>query len=319
MSCRLVSCEPSHSNSSEDVEDPPLRPCQADCLDESFLSHTDALSLSCGFAACHEGLSSSFQVLITVPLRALLDQFALDFPGFRKVGTGHNQKIDLDAKGFIAVTKSVHLLQNLPFEAIFLDEAHHPLPPGMPKYKELYRFSATHADEPEFRYTMGQAFDDGILCDYDITVPGVTEHHAYVCLANLLLKQSGRFRRVLAYCNTVGEAKQFKMVIEKLGLAAWHINAATSRKGRMAAIEEFSGDLTKPVHVMVVLGEVINIPNADTCMSVIEAMGRVLRHHPCKTLAHTVLPAVAVPANVHAGEESSQGPRDPNVSQAPSV
>ena len=259
---------------------------------------------------------SSPEVLITVPLRALQDQFALDFPGFCKVGQGHNQKINFDTRGFIAVTKSVHLLQSLKFQAIFVDEAHHPLPSGMPKYKDLYRFSATHTDEPDFRYTMGQAIDEGVLCDYDITVPAVTEHHAYVCLADLLLKQAGRFRRVLAYCNSISEAKMFQMVLEELGLAAWHINAATSRKRRMAAIEEFSGDLTKPVHVMVsveVLGEGINIPNADTCIfveprnsyrSVIQAIGRVLRHHPSKTLAHIVLPAVAVPAEEASWKDS---------------
>ena len=260
-----------------------------------------------------------------------MDQFSLYFSGFCKVGTGHNQKIDLGAKGFIAVTNSVHLLKSLKFDAVFVDEGHHPLPSGMPKYEELYRFSATHPDEPDFRYTMGQAVDDGVLCDYDITVPAVTEHHAYVCLADLLVKQAGRFRRVLAYCNSIAEAKKFKMVAEELGLAAWHINKATSMKGRMAAIEDFSGDLTKPVHVMVtveVLGEGINIPNADTCMfveprnsyrSVIQAIGRVLRHHPSKTLAHIVLPAVAVPANVNAGEESSKDGRGHHVSQVLSV
>ena len=270
-----------------------------------------------------QALAVSLEVLITVPLRALLDQFALDFPGFCKVGMGHNQKINFDAKGFIAVTKSVHLLTSLELDAIFVDEAHHPLPPGMPKYKQLYRFSATHTDEPDFRYTMGRAIDDGVLCDYDITVPAVTEHHAYVCLADLLLKQAGRFRRVLAYCNTVREAKKFQMVVEELGLAAWHINAGTSQKRRLAAIEEFGGDLTKPVHVLVtveVLGEGINILNADTCMfveprnsyrSVIQAIGRVLRHHPGKTLAHIVLPAVAVPAKVDAGEEYLDAPKDP--------
>ena len=250
------------------------------------------------------------KVLIIVPLLALLDQFALDFPGFCKVGKGHNQKIDFDAHGFIAVAPSVQHLAGLKFEAVFVDDAHHPLPSGMPKYEELYRFSATHTDAPDFRYPMGRAIEDGVLCDYDIAVPAVTEHHAYVCLANLLSKQAGRFRRVLAYCNTVAEAKKFQMALEELGLAAWHINGTTSRKRRMAAIEEFSGSLTSPVHVMVtveVLGEGINIPNADTCMfveprnsyrSVIQAIGRVLRHHPGKTLAHIVLPAVAVPAKV---------------------
>ena len=249
------------------------------------------------------------KVLIIVPLRALLDQFAADFPGFCKVGTGHNEKIDFDAKGFIAVRKSVHLLQKLMFDAVFVDEAHHPLPPKLPKGKELFQFSATLEQEEgiDFQYTMGKAIEDGVLCDYDITVPAVTAHHAYVCLADLLLKQAGRFRRVLAYCNTVAEAKRFQMVLEELGLGAWHINARTGWKERKRVMDEFTGSLNKPVHVLVtveVLGEGVNIPNADTCMfveprnsyrSIIQAIGRVLRHHPAKPLAHIVLPAVTVP------------------------
>ncbi len=154
---------------------------------------------------------------------------------------------------------------------------------------------------------MGKAIQDGVLCDYDITVPAVTAHHAYVCLADLLLKQAGRFRRVLAYCNTVAEAKRFQMVLRELGLAAWHINGMTHWKERKRVMDEFTGSLTKPVHVLVtveVLGEGINIPNADTCVfveprnsyrSIIQAIGRILRHHPSKPLGHIVLPAVAVP------------------------
>ena len=249
------------------------------------------------------------KVLITVPLRALLDQFAVDFPGFCKVGMGHNEKIDFGATGFVAVSKSVHLLQKLRFEAVFVDEAHHPLPPKLPKRKELFQFSATLEQEEgiDFQYTMGKAIEDGVLCDYDITVPAVTAHHAYVCLADLLLKQAGRFRRVLAYCNSVAEAKRFQMVLSELGLAAWHINAKTGWKERKRVMDEFTGVLKKPVHVLVtveVLGEGINIPNADTCMfveprnsyrSIIQAIGRILRHHPDKPLGHIILPAVAVP------------------------
>ena len=249
------------------------------------------------------------KVLITVPLRALLDQFAVDFPGFCKVGQGHNQKINFDANGFIAVTQSVHLLQKLRFDAVFVDEAHHPLPPKLPKRKELFQFSATleGEDEIDFQYTMGKAIEDGVLCDYDITVPAVTAHHAYVCLADLLVKQAGRFRRVLAYCNTIEEAKRFQMVLRELGLAAWHINALTGWKERKRVMDEFTGILKKPVHVLVtveVLGEGINIPNADTCMfveprnsyrSIIQAIGRILRHHTAKPLGHIILPAVAVP------------------------
>ena len=257
-----------------------------------------------------------------MPLRALLDQFALDFPGFCKVGTGHNKKIDFDAKGFLAVTDSVHLLKKLKFDSIFVDEGHHPLPPEMPRSAEMYRFSATHTDEPDFRYTMGQAIEDGVLCDYDITVPALTAHHAYVCLGDLLLKQVGRFRRVLAYCNSIAEAKRFRMVLRELGLAAWHINGNTAFKKRETVIAEFAGLLHKPVHVLVtveVLGEGINIPNADTCMfveprnsyrSIVQAIGRVLRHHPAKTLAHIILPALAIvtsrPPLVSPGESRSE-------------
>ena len=273
-----------------------------------------------------------------MPSRALLDQFASDFRGFCKVGMGHNKKIDFDAKGFIAVTDSVHLLKKLKFDSIFVDEAHHPLPSKMPGSTELYRFSATHKDEPDFRYTMGQAIEDGILCDYDIAVPALTAHHAYVCLADLLLKQVGRFRRVLAYCNSVAEAKRFRMVLRELGLAAWHINGKTPLKKRQTAIAEFAGALQKPVHVLVtveVLGEGINIPNADTCMfveprnsyrSIIQAIGRVLRYHPAKTLAHIVLPAVAIPSSRSAfvspsgfGNKSNEGEEQLNAREVDSL
>ena len=222
------------------------------------------------------------------------------------MGTGHNQKIDFDSKGFIAVSDSVHLLSRLRFNTIFVDEAHHPLPSNMPKCEQLFQFSATHQVEPQFRYTMGRAIEDGILCDYDITVPAVSQHHVYLCLGNLLLKQAGRFRRVLAYCNTVVEAKRFRTALQELGLAAWHINSKTPMKTRQADMEMFAGELHKPVHVLVtveILGEGINIPNADTCMfveprqsyrSIVQAIGRVLRHHPVKTLAHIIMPAVVL-------------------------
>ena len=237
-----------------------------------------------------------------------MDQFAPDFPAFCKVGTGHNDKIDYEAKGFISVAKSVDLLQNVSFDAILVDEAHHPLPPGLPKCENMFQFSATLGDNTEFNYSMGQAIEDGILCDYDITVPAITAHHAYVCLADLLLKQAGRFRRVLAYCNSVAEAKKFQIVLQELGLAAWHINAFTTQNKRKQIMDEFTGVLRKPVHVLVtveVLGEGINIPNADTCMfveprnsyrSIVQAIGRVLRHHPSKAISHIVLPAVAAPS-----------------------
>ena len=144
---------------------------------------------------------------------------------------------------------------------------------------------------------------------------------------------------MLAYCNSVAEAKRFRMVLRKLGLAAWHINGKTpSIEASKLVIEEFAGPLQKPVHVLVtveVLGEGINIPNADTCMfveprnsyrSIIQAIGRVLRHHPAKTLAHIVLPAVAIPSSrstsipqTGSRNKEIKGEEQPNAREAESL
>ncbi|CAE7504032.1 IRC3 [Symbiodinium necroappetens] len=265
----------------------------------------------------------SGKVLITVPSRLLLEQFAAEFPSFCKVGTGYNKHINRSACGFIAVADSANLLQDIRFEAVFVDEAHHPLPSGLPECEEIFLFSATHYLEADFEYSMGQAIKDGVLCDYDLTVPIITDCHPYLSLAKLLQSSQGRFRRVLAYCNSVAEAKRVQEVFKTSGMAVWHINAATSRWKRKAAIEEFAGSMLREVHVLVtvqVLGEGVNIPNADTCLfvqprnsytSIIQALGRILRKHVSKPMAHVILPAVAMHSDepmsavVSAGDSAS--------------
>ncbi|CAE7218414.1 unnamed protein product [Symbiodinium sp. CCMP2592] len=288
---------------------PPLRPCQEECL-VACAKGARVIEMACGTGKTRVirelVAKEAGKVLVTVPSRLLLEQFAVEMPGFCKVGTHYNRKINMQSHGFIAVTDSVHFLRKLEFAAAFVDEAHHPLPPGMPSCKKLFKFSATQKEEVDFKYSLGEAIEQGVLCDYDLTVPVATGRHPYICLANLLLSQQGRFRRVLAYCNSVAEAKRFQRVLETVGLAAWHINGHSSRQERDGVMREFARDLQKPVHVLVtvqVLGEGVNIPNADTCMfvepkrsyvSIIQAIGRVLRPHPSKPFAHIVLPAIAM-------------------------
>ena len=267
-----------------------------------------------------------------MPSRLLLEQFATEFPTFCKVGTGYNKNINKRALGFIAVSDSVHLLERIEFQAIFVDEAHHPLPPGMPSSRELLRFSATHRDTSDFEYSMDQAIEDGVLCDYDLYVPFVSGAHAYAGLVHLLLRHPGRFRRVLAYCNSVKEAKLVQRAFEEVGMAAWHINGGTDRKNREEVMQAFSGRMQKPVHVLVtvqVLGEGVNIPNADTCMfveprdsytSIVQAVGRVLRQHMAKPLAHIILPAVTMPAEDHTpGGLNESGPMNSSNDAASSI
>lgn len=287
----------------------PLRPCQQACL-EACAKGARVIQMACGTGKTRviRELAQTIvgKVLITVPSRLLLEQFAAEFPSFCKVGTGYNKHINGSASGFIAVTDSVSLLQDFRFKAVFMDEAHHPLPSGLPECEELFLFSATHYLEADFDYTMGEAIEEGVLCDYDLTVPIITEGHPYLSLARLLQSSPGRFRRVLAYCNSIAEAKRVHQVFKTSGMASWHINAGTSRRKREAVIREFSGGMRQPVHVLVtvqVLGEGVNIPNADTCLfvqprnsytSIIQALGRVLRQHVSKPIAHVILPAVAM-------------------------
>lgn len=140
---------------------------------------------------------------------------------------------------------------------------------------------------------------------YDLTIPVLRGNDSFASLANMLANQTGHFRRVLAYCNSIREAERFQRLLLERGIAAWHMNGDTVEVERARILKEFSGALMKAMHVLVtvqVLGEGVNIPNADTCLfvqprssyvSIIQAIGRVLRHHPAKPLAHIVLPAIS--------------------------
>ncbi|CAE8638598.1 unnamed protein product, partial [Polarella glacialis] len=190
----------------------------------------------------------------------------------------------------------------------------------------MYRFSATHQEQPDFQYSMGQAFEDEALCDYDVIIPIVTEDETHACLANML-KQAGHFRRVLAYCNSIAEALRFQEAVQALGLAAWHINGKSTVDQRTQVIKEFSGPLQQAAHVLVtvqVLGEGVNIPNADTCLfveprssyvSIAQAIGRVLRNHPSKPTAHIIFPAVTASFNHQPVGLEPQMPRQSAVSR----
>ncbi|CAE8603715.1 unnamed protein product, partial [Polarella glacialis] len=279
------------------VARPVLRQCQVACL-EACAEGARFIEMACGSGKTQvmreladrclgEGRG---RVLVLVPSRVLLVQLGQLFPEFCLVGTGHNDRIDWAAPGYIAVYDSAHLLSNLSFAELYVDEAHHPLPMGCPAAGEMYRFSATHAEEVDFRYPLDRAIEDGVLSDYDITVP--------------------------AYCNTVDEAKRFQEQARNAGLVAWHINGDSPDRDRQRVLQEFAGPLHGPVHVLVtvqVLGEGVNIGNADTCIfveprrsyvAILQAMGRVLRRHPNKPLAHVILPAVPE-TYLHGGGDGS--------------
>ncbi|CAE8623083.1 unnamed protein product [Polarella glacialis] len=296
------------SSSASNAEDnSALRSCQDACL-RACHNGSRVIEMACGSGKTRVmrelANKADGKVLIVVPSLVLLGQFFEAFPTFCCAGTGYNDRINYDAEGFLAVSDSAHLLANVTFAEIYIDEAHHPLPPGCPGAARVYRFSATHRQQPDFEYPMGQAIEDGILCDYDVVIPIVSANATNACLADMIRRRAGHFRRILAYCNSISEAKRFQKALQEVGLFAWHINGFSPASERARVMAEFAGPLKSPAHVMVtvqILGEGVNIPNADTCMflqprrsyvSIVQAIGRVLRQHPTKPLGHVILPAV---------------------------
>ncbi|CAE8651642.1 unnamed protein product [Polarella glacialis] len=330
---------------------PQLRQCQVDCL-EACAQGARVIEMACGTGKTRVMREladrclreARGRVLVLVPSRVLLMQLSEIFPEFCPAtemwaqGTGHNDRIDWASPGYVAVYDSAHLLSNITSADLHVDEAHHPLPEGCPEAGKVFRFSATHAGQVDFRYSLDRGIEDGVLCDYDITIPivGLLTHLSD--LAMMLRNGAGRYRRVLAYCNTVAEAKRFQRRAESCGLPAWHINGDSPEHERQHVLSEFSGPLKGAVHVLVtvqVLGEGVNVRNADTCIfveprssyvAILQAMGRVLRTHPAKPLSHLILPAVTssdylqVPDNVKLGVvqlHPADGPRpEPRTSSA---
>mmetsp|Transcript_32500 Transcript_32500/g.91313 ORF Transcript_32500/g.91313 Transcript_32500/m.91313 type:complete len:1049 (-) Transcript_32500:210-3356(-) len=284
-----------------------MRQCQKDCL-EACMNGARKIQMACGTGKTlvmrEIANRAKGKVLMLVPSLVLLHQHAKLFPDFCLVGTGYNDKIRLDAAGFIAVYPSAHLLRNVSFSDILMDEAHHRMPQDVPTAGSTYLFSATHYGELDFDYSTDKAIQEGFLCDYDLFIPIVDDDRIHEGLVSLLKKKAGQFRRILAFCNSTKEALIFENEVKNAGLAAWHITADTQKEARGKAIADFAGPMHKPAHVMVsvrVLGEGVDIPNADTCLfvqprgshvSIMQAIGRVLRLHPSKPVSHIILPAL---------------------------
>lgn len=101
-------------------------------------------------------------------------------------------------------------------------------------------------------------------------------------------------RKILAFCNTVHEAKNFTHMLSKAGIAASHYNAHTGASQRQGILESFErSEAHGGIRVLVtvdVLSEGVDLPAADTCMFVAprsgirlqQCVGRVLRNHPDK-------------------------------------
>ena len=261
---------------------------------------------------------------IFVPTLLLLNQFKqiLDknnIYDYCLVGTGHNEKIDYDSNLFVCVYNSAHLLDDIEFDVIFIDEAHHIYRPeiytdnetifddteeesfkniinNIMTEKRIY-LSAT-IDDADYEYSLRDAIDNKYLTDYDITIPvydnDVTNKNIYDLIYN-----HPEYRHILAYCNTCDKARELSNYLDKNNITSRFFDGTTPMKKREDYIKDFENGLIRILVTVNILGEGINIKIADTCMfvdnreskiNVIQCIGRILRLHPEKLLSHIIIP-----------------------------
>ena len=263
---------------------------------------------------------------IIVPKLDLMEQLAdlleetLPFR-ISRVGTGY--PADLSAQLFVCVRNSAWQLQNLTFELQILDEAHHYEPSsedasgnetvdgvhamqvlGLDAKKRIF-FSATLLrNKPDFEFGLRPAIEAGIISDYSVMVPILTAGDPRPGLVELI-QDLPMSRKILAFCNTVDEARYFTRLLNSKGISADHYNGHTSKAHRQQILRSFG---RSPAHggirVLVtvdVLSEGVDLPCADTCLFVAprhavrlrQCVGRVLRKHPRKIDAMVIAPPLS--------------------------
>ena len=254
-----------------------------------------------------------------------------------RVGTGW--PADLTADIFVCVRNSASQVANLTFGLVLFDEAHHyePLPQMLEKSgnatttngqanealhprthtqqvlalnaRRRIFFSATlRHNLPDFDFGLRPAIEAGVIQDYSVMVPVLSEGDPRPGLVKLI-QNLPLSRKILAFCNTVQEAQEFKRMLIEAGIAADHYNGGTASMRRQDILQSFErSEIHGGIRVLVtvdVLSEGVDLPVADTCLFVAprrgvrlrQCVGRVLRKHPAKVDALVVAPPIVKSAN----------------------
>ena len=321
-------------------------PHQVDCLKRCrrFLKHESKRNFyvqmatgtgkSMVMADLLAGLRPGRRACIIVPKLDLMDQLAQlleeTLPSrIARVGTGWHADLS-SADIFVCVRNSAWQLSNVTFDLLILDEAHHyePLPPSdesdnitlgihaqqvlsLNAPKRIFFTATLLNNKADFNFGLRPAITAGIIKDYAVMVPVLSEGDPRPGLIKII--QNLPFsRKILAFCNTVCEAKQFTKMLCAAGIPADHYNGFTTTMRRKEILESFQLSETLGmlggIRVLVtvdVLSEGVDLPVADTCLFVAprrgvrlqQCVGRVLRNHSEKVDALVIAPPVVQHTN----------------------
>ena len=280
-------------------------------------------------------LAPNKRACIIVPKLDLMEQLVQLLEGtisarVGRVGTGN--PADLSAKVFVCVRNSAWQLSNLTFGLLLLDEAHH-YEPGdelqssgvharqvlnLETPKRIF-FSATlRRTLPDFDFGLRPAIQAGVIKDYSVMVPVLTAGNPRPSLVRLI-QNLPLTRKILAFCNTVHEAKAFTRMLLDAGITAAHYNGQTAAGRRQEVLKRFQfSERLGGIRVLVtvdVLSEGVDLPVADTCLFVAprqgirlqQCVGRVLRNHSDKIDALVIAPPMVQDADGLLAEDAELG------------
>ncbi|CAJ1334187.1 unnamed protein product [Effrenium voratum] len=288
---------------------------------------------------------------IIVPKLDLMEQMAQlleeTLPDRKVCRVGTGWPADLTAEVLVCVRNSAWQLQRLSFDMVILDEAHHYEPmfraPNWSEsdadvaadnltYNDLLGvhakqvlalqtrkrvfFSATLVqNEPDFDFDLRPAIQAGVIMDYTVMVPLVSEGDLRPALVKVI-HNLPLARKILAFCNTVREAQSFAHMLNDAGIPADHYNAKTVAGQRQDILRGFRRSQAHGgIRVLVtvdVLSEGVDLPVADTCLFVAprrgvrlrQCVGRVLRKHPGKVDALVIAPPIVQKSDGSLAEEA---------------
>jgi len=282
------------------------------------------------------------KILILVPTRNLLEQtynYILEYNKIEsvKIGTGYNDYVTDDFKKnnkiFVSVYNSCHLLKDVDFDCIFVDEAQHIIY-IFQKFIKIYLMikkmvsfviinslifkrkilmSAT-LNDADYEYTILDAINDGYICDYDINIPvfkSDSKSDSKISFLNGIAKyiyDNPRYQHCISYSNRRTIAKKFCDIFNDiLPGSCEYIDGNTNTKEREKILKDFECGKIRIISNVNVISEgtnlnicdsVIFIDKTDSNIKVIQRFGRCLRNHETKIISHVIIPTTDDDMNV---------------------
>ena len=239
---------------------------------------------------------------------------------------GDNNVIKENKDIFICVYNSIDLIEDFNiFDKIFVDEAHHIYKPeiyedieyvnnneeieeetyidkiqDLTKYNNNVYLSATIDELEGFNYyikNIKEMIELKYLCDYDIKIPIFSEENKNIDICNYLLNN---YNHIIIYCNS---CKEGQFINEKLNNlqnnSSKYIDCNTPKTERKEILKNYKeGKIPFLVNVRILIEGFdapitngvcfIHLPSTNT--TAIQIIGRALRLHKLKKLAHIILP-----------------------------